>query len=442
MTTSDVFDQQSTFADLGLRNSLLLALDEAGFEYPTFIQSQMIPVMMSGRDVMGQAKTGTGKTAAFALPILHHADKDTPGQALVLAPTRELAIQIVAEIKEFAHHTPIKVAAVVGGESFQKQRKAIEGGAQIIVGTPGRIMDLQGRGQLSFDRIRWAVLDEVDRMLDIGFRDDIRKILGKIKGTHQTVFVSATISDEIERLARRFMTQDAERITVEATSLTVSQVTQHYIPVRRGDKKALLHQLLTTAEPALTVVFCRMKVTVREVTEYLKKKGVEAYEIHGDMPQAKRNRIMKRLREGNLEVLIASDLAARGLDVEGISHVINYDLPEDPEIYVHRIGRTARAGRSGVAWTFVEPGEGQRQTEVEKLTGVLMDRLEFEGFDPPKIADHPPQPRAQETPGAAMGRRAASQAPPEADPSKFPGGVVPKGPPSRGLGGRIRRRRR
>jgi len=442
---SDVFDTRNSFADLGLRDSVLKGLKEHGFEHPTHIQSQLIPVMMSGRDLLGQAKTGTGKTAAFALPILHAADKDTPVQALILAPTRELAAQIVSEINELSSATPIRAIGVVGGESFGKQRQGLEGGAQIVVGTPGRIMDLHGRGTLSFANLRWVVLDEVDRMLDIGFRDDIRKILSKVQTDHQTVFVSATISEEIERLGRRFMKDDAEKIVTVSQSLTVSQVTQKYCPVHRDDKKRLLLHLLAHEEPALTVVFCRMKVTVRDVTRYLNQHKIEAFEIHGDLPQGKRNRIMQRLREGNLEVLVASDLAARGLDVAGISHIINYDLPEDPEVYVHRIGRTARAGREGTAWSFVTPEEGQRLTEIEKLTSVLIEKLEYSGFEPSKSPEPVAAPAEDEDPykitvAGRYGDEVAADE--EVDPAKFPGGVAPKGAPRRTLGSRLRSKRR
>jgi ATP-dependent RNA helicase DeaD len=432
----DVFDESVSFADLNLRTSVVRGAEACGFKHPTHIQAQLIPIVLEGHDVLGQAKTGTGKTAAFGLPILARAEKHTPLQALILAPTRELAVQITAELNELARFTPIRAMAVTGGASFKKQRQNIERGSQIVVGTPGRIMDLNRRGDLAFDHFRYVVLDEVDRMLDIGFREDIRRILGRIKQPHQTVFVSATIGAEIERLARRFMSDDVRKIETSATSLTVSQVTQSYVPVPRHDKRRMLVHLLTHETPALTVVFCRMKATVRDVARYLKDKNIDAFEIHGDLRQTKRNSIMKRLRDGKLEVLVASDLAARGLDVDGISHIVNYDLPEDPEIYVHRIGRTARAGRSGVAWSFVTPEEGQRLTEIEKLTGVLIEKLEYPDFDyrpAPPPRDARPQPPA---------RTQAPDPTPEDDPIRFPGGVAPKGSPQRRLGGRVKRKRR
>jgi ATP-dependent RNA helicase DeaD len=450
---NEIFDLSVSFGDLGLRDSVVRGVDDAGFEHPTTIQAQLIPLIMQGSDVMGQAKTGTGKTAAFGLPVLHGAEKDGGVQALILAPTRELAMQIVQELNELGRHTPINAAGIIGGDSFRKQIKALQGGAQIAVGTPGRVMDLHRRGQISFDHIRWVVLDEVDRMLDIGFRDDIRRILGTITGEHQTIFVSATISDEIERLGRRFMRDDVQRITTVADSLTVSLVTQKYLPVQRHDKRRLLLHLLRNEDPALTVVFCRMKATVRDVARYLKQKGIDAHEIHGDMHQRKRNRVMTQLRGGKLEVLIASDLAARGLDVQGITHVINYDLPEDPEVYVHRIGRTARTGASGTAWSFVEPTEGQRLTEIEKLTGVLIEQLEYPDFKPSEPRQRDGDGRGGRSTGRSSGRGGrdesdasstepkSTQQTAERDSARFPGGVVPTGPPKRTLGSRFRTRR-
>jgi ATP-dependent RNA helicase DeaD len=448
---SEVFDLTTTFAQMGLNPDVLRSLDEIGFKHPTHIQAQLIPPALTGRDLLGQAKTGTGKTASFSLPIIHAADPAVGSQALILAPTRELAIQIVAEIAKLAKHTPIRAVSVVGGESYKDQVRGLSGGAHIIVGTPGRVMDLHSRGQLDFNHLRWIVLDEVDRMLDIGFREDIRRILSKVTTDHQTIFVSATISEEIERLARRHMKPDAQKISTVSKSLTVSLVDQKYVPVKPWDKKRMLVHLLRHEDPALTLVFCRTKRTVSGVAKYLNDKGIEAFEIHGDLPQGKRNRIIQQLRDGKLEVLVASDLASRGLDVEGITHIINYDLPEDPEVYVHRIGRTARAGRSGVAWSFVAPDQGQMLTDIEILTSVHIEKLEYGDFtespqpeswtaeprggwgpSAPSTPAPPPKPRSQESVGV----------PENFDPAAFPGGIVPKGPPPKTLGSRLKSRRR
>ena len=448
---SDIFDKSVTFADLGLRDSVLKALDEVKFVHPTYIQSQLIMPVLEGRDVLGQAKTGTGKTAAFALPILSAFDPEVAGQALVLAPTRELAMQIEREIGILGKHTGVKTVSVVGGESMGKQRDKLERGAHVIVGTPGRVMDLHARGVLPYHNIKWAVLDEVDRMLDIGFRDDIRKILSGITQDHQTIFVSATISEEIERLGRRFMNDDAEKIKTVADSLTVNQVTQQYVPVEPWDKQRMLAHLLTHEEAALTVVFCRTKRTVDKLVVYLGKKDIEAFAIHGDLPQNKRNRIIEQLRAGKLEVLVASDLASRGLDVEGITHVVNYDLPDDPEVYVHRIGRTARAGRDGIAWAFVTSEQGQLLSDIEKLTNVHIEKLDYPDFEPrERPSDWKDEPRGgfpqYETKLKAEPRKNRMEADHSekelADPNMFPGGIIPKNlGKKKSLGGRFKTRR-
>ncbi len=439
------------FADLGLRSSVMKGLTEAGFKLPTVIQAALIPRVIAGKDVLGQAKTGTGKTAAFGLPILHMADKDLPQQALILTPTRELAVQVTEEINKLARHTPIRAACVIGGDSMKKQRAAIEAGAHIIVGTPGRVKDMHDRRQLPFNNIRFVVLDEVDRMLDIGFRDEIRQLLGLVKGEkHQTIFVSATISDEIERLARRFMRKDVEKIETAAGSLTVELVDQKYLAVAPWDKKQLLLHLLRHEEPDTTLVFCRMKVTVKKLAEYLSSHGVPAKEIHGDLHQKKRNRVIDSMRKGQLDVLIASDLAARGLDIEHISHVINYDLPEDPEVYIHRIGRTARAGRQGIAWSFVTPEDGQKLTAIEKLAGVLIEKMEYPDFTPGPVPSDIAEQRQRDA--DRMERLKAETAglndpavlddlSEEQKKAMFPNGVMPKSTPKRNLASRFKRRR-
>jgi len=443
----DIFDQEVTFEDLGLRSSVLKGLDEAGFKHPTAIQSALIPPVLAGRDVLGQAKTGTGKTAAFGLPLLHLVEKDVASQALVLAPTRELAVQIADEINELGRHTPIRAMPIVGGERISAQRKKLEHEPEILVATPGRVMDMAGRRHLHFRDVKFVVLDEVDRMLDIGFRDDIRQILSKCPRERQTIFVSATISDEIEKLARSYM-QDPQKIMTSAGSLTVSLVDQYHLTVQPWDKKRLLAHLLTHEEPALTLVFCRLKKTVDELATYLSRKDIHAYAIHGDMPQSKRTRIMNRLRRGSLEVLIASDLASRGIDVSGITHVINYDLPEDSELYVHRIGRTARAGRGGIAWAFVTPEQGKLLTQIEVLINAEIPKLEYPDFEPsPPPAHMVAQMEAKEA--SRPKSRFATPETPAADgklskeelEKKFPGGIVPMKQPPKVLRGKSRTRR-
>ncbi len=447
----EIFEGKS-FAELGLRNSLLKGIEAAGFTNPTKIQSELIPLVLAGKDVLGQSRTGTGKTAAFGLPLYNNAQRDLPFQSLILAPTRELAIQIAAELQELGKFTPIRVSAVFGGQAVHTQARHLEKGPEIIVATPGRLMDMVERGHLHLNNVKFAILDEVDRMLDIGFRDDIKKILGSIRHAHQTVFVSATISGEIEKLARQFM-KDPEKLVTTGGSLTVSLVEQHYIAVEPWDKRSMLRYVLTHEEPDLTVVFCRTKRTVDDLARYLSDKGIDAHAIHGDMYQGKRNSVMKRLREGQLGVLVASDLAARGLDVDGISHVVNYDLPEDPEVYIHRIGRTARAGRRGVAWSLVTPEQGDLLTAIEKLANTHIPERKYEGFKPGPLPSDIRARREHDQQRLEQKRTINRAAPPTlpapapsqsgkvkvaVDPSKFPGGIVPTKLPPRMLGGRVK----
>lgn len=458
---NEIFDAEQTFPTLGLRNSVLKGVEAAGFKLPTSIQARLIPVVLTGRDVIGQAKTGTGKTAAFGLPIIHMATRGLAFQSIILAPTRELAIQIAAELQELAKFTPIRVAAIYGGQRVSSQADKLARDPEIIVGTPGRVMDMIERGMLHFRNIKFAVLDEVDRMLDIGFREDIRKILGMCPKERQTIFVSATISPDIEKLARSYM-KDPEKLVITAGSLTVSLVKQYHLPVQPWDKKRLLKHLLTREEPALTLVFCRLKRSCDDLAKYLQSKGIDAHAIHADLGQGKRNQIMEKLRAGNLEVLIASDLASRGIDVEGITHVINYDLPDDVELYVHRIGRTARAGRGGIAWAFVTPDQGYLLTQIEQLINAEIPKLDYPDFEPGPVPEWVTREKEQKEqnainrganrfatqplPGAAPVAPVEGSAAPapidvKPDPSKFPGGIVPSKLPPKRLQGKIRTRR-
>lgn len=442
----EIFEVDLTFDRLGLPDPVLRGIKEAGFERPTLIQAKLIPVALTGRDVLGQAKTGTGKTAAFGLPLLAMCDPAVPFQALVLAPTRELAVQIADELSELGRHGKVTVDTIMGGERIKAQASRLRKGANIIVGTPGRVMDMAQRKLYHFDNVKFTVLDEVDRMLDIGFREDIKRILDRCPKERQTIFVSATIAGEIEKLARRFM-KEPEKIVTSGASLTVNLVEQHYLAVQPWDKKKLLLHLLTHEEPAMTIVFCRLKKSVDMLAKYLGEKGIDVHAIHGDMRQGKRNRVMKDLRSGQLTVLVASDLASRGIDAEGVSHVINYDLPEDPDLYVHRIGRTARAGRHGVAWSFVTPQQGGLLTQIEHLINREVPKLDYPDF----VASPKPDTWRDEMPGGQsfptgpeqpkVNRYAAAvnpDLPPAAeqvDVSRFPGGIVPtKLPPKRMMG--------
>lgn len=446
-SNADIFDQTKSFADLGLPQDLLDQLEALHFTNPTHIQAQIIPPIIAGKDVIGQAKTGTGKTAAFGLPLLAEVEPGEDFQALILAPTRELAIQIHKELEELGFKTHIRSIPVYGGQKITTQADKLKKGAEIIVGTPGRIMDMQRRGYLSFDNFKYVILDEVDRMLDVGFRLDIKHILGLCPKKRQTVFVSATLSDEIEKLARSYM-HSPEKIVTSAGSLTASMVKQYYLSVQPWDKKKLLKHLLTHEEPTLTLIFCRLKRVVDDLAKMLMREGIEAHAIHADLAQGKRNTVMEKLRGGKLSVLIASDLAARGIDVENITHVINYDLPEDIELYVHRIGRTARAGAGGIAWSFVTPEQGPLLTAIENHINSEIPIVEYPDFEPGPVPDDylEQQKRRERELEAAMARNryATSDAPPkeEATEDKFPGGVVPAKRPPKMMGGRIKSGRR
>ena len=446
----EIFDTLNSFADLGLNQDLQKSIDKAGFINPTVIQSKLIPLALSGEDILGQSRTGSGKTAAFGLPALQLLDEGDAFGCLILVPTRELAIQVAKELDELGEFTSHKSVPIYGGQKISIQITKLEKRPQIIVGTPGRVMDMHQRGHLPYNKIRIAILDEVDRMLDIGFRDDIRKILGGMRQKHQTIFVSATISDEINRLSKKYM-NDAQQLDVSSSSgsLTVAQVSQEYLSVQPWDKRRLLHHLLTHEDAVMPLIFCKTKATVDKLTLFLKKKDIEAAAIHGDLQQSKRNSVMQKLRDGNLSVLIASDLASRGIDGENITHVINYDVPEDPEIYVHRIGRTARVGRDGIAWMFVTPEQGHMLTQIETLTNVEITLKEYPDFKPgpePRVVEERRKKEEQRIEDSRQRKsRTKVDIPSEQegkDDQSFPGGVVPKGLPSKRMGGRVRTRRR
>lgn len=351
---------------LGLDPEVLPTLERAGFEAPTDIQRELIPQALAGKDCLGQAKTGTGKTAAFALPLFQRITPGQASQALVLVPTRELAAQVDQHFRMLGTHHPLKTALLYGGRRIQEQIRQLKQAPEIIIGTPGRILDLMRRRELNLAGVRFAVLDEVDRMLDIGFRDDIRRILRAIKTKHQTIFVSATIDQEIHKLAKSFMHEPVE-LNVSADSLTVENVQHGYVSVDPHDKFATLLGFLKAEDPTLAIVFTNTKYAARRVAERLKRANISCKEIHGDLMQSRRERVMQSFRSAKFQVLVATDLASRGLDVMEISHIVNYDISEDPSAYVHRIGRTARMGNRGYAVTFVCPDQGKLLTEVEKL---------------------------------------------------------------------------
>ena len=445
----DIFELDHSFASLGIPDDVLEGITEVGFKNPTIVQARLIPCAIAGGDILGQSRTGTGKTAAFGIPALALTKPGDGIATLILVPTRELAIQVAKELRNLGSKTKLKVLPVYGGQKISVQAEALEKKPEIIVGTPGRVMDMHQRGLLPYAQLKLAILDEVDRMLDIGFREDIRKILGSIKQKHQTIFVSATISPEIDKLARQYMKSPERLEATDGASLTVSQVTQSYFVVEPWDKRRLLHHLLTHEDAPLTLVFCRTKITCDKLGKFLSSKNVAAQVIHANLHQGKRNQVMQSLRDGGLSVLIASDLVARGIDVENITHVVNYDLPEDPEVYVHRIGRTARTGKDGTAWSFVTPEEGGRLDTIEQLTNAQISLKEYPDFKPGTPpsdiresrarADEVKEQRAQDQSRLSTSVPTHHDA---VDNAKFPGGIVPTAVPNRRLGGRLKTRRR
>ena len=379
------------FAVLGIEVRFLKALARMQFIKPTDIQRAMIPPALEDEDILGQARTGTGKTAAFGLPILQRLDPGARLQAICLVPTRELAVQVAAELRRLAEFASLRIVAVYGGQKVATQLHQLGRKPHFVVGTPGRVLDFIRRGALNIRDMRFVVLDEVDRMLDIGFRDDIKAILSRVTGAHQTMFVSATIDQEIRQLARNYTTNPAD-VNVSRDQLTVDEVDQSYVTVERWDKFRLLRMILEQEDPSFAIIFCNTKAAARKLAKKLHDANVDAAEIHGDLMQRKRDWVMDRFRKHKIRVLVATDLAARGLDIMAISHIINYDIPEDAEGYVHRIGRTARMGAKGVAISFVAKDQGKQLTNVEMLIDREVPEREIPGFEPRPAREEQRQP--------------------------------------------------
>lgn len=358
-----------SFYDIGLSAPLQKSVKLLGFENPSPIQALTIPTALEGKDILGISETGSGKTAAFGLPALQNIDVSSRNtQVLILCPTRELSVQVCEEIHRLGSQIEgLRAVPVYGGAPIDRQMRALRSGAHIVVGTPGRLMDLQKRKVFRTDHVKYVVLDEADRMLDMGFVDDMHQILGSLPEERQSLFFSATMSREVERLINTFG-KNPEHIRVKNKELTVSTIDQSYFEVRSRSKVEVLSRLLDTEETRLGVVFCNTKLMVDECTEALIARGYSADRIHGDIPQNIRERVIKLFREGTIEILVATDVAARGLDIENLDVVFNYDLPHDPEDYVHRIGRTGRAGRSGRAVSFVFGREIHRLEAIERYT--------------------------------------------------------------------------
>ena len=355
------------FEDLELDAKIMRAITDMGFEAASPIQAQAIPVQLEGLDIIGQAQTGTGKTAAFGIPLVQMIDpEDERVQAIVLCPTRELAIQAADELRRYAKYLPgVKVLPVYGGQDIEKQIRSLRGKVSIVVGTPGRVMDHMRRKTVKFDSVSMVILDEADEMLDMGFREDMETILTETPEERQTVLFSATMPKPIMEIARKFQ-KDAKIIKVVRKELTVSNIDQFYYEVRPKNKTEILSRLIDIYNPKLSVVFCNTKRQVDELISELKGRGYFADGIHGDMKQQQRDRVMDDFRSGKTEILIATDVAARGIDVDGVDIVFNYDLPQDEEYYVHRIGRTGRAGKSGLALSFISGREVYKLKDIER----------------------------------------------------------------------------
>ena len=366
------------FSELGLSPEVLKAIDRLGFEQASPIQAEAIPVIQSGRDVLGQSQTGSGKTAAFAIPAIEKIQPaDRAVQVLVLCPTRELAVQVSEEVHKLALFKPgVRALPIYGGQSYDRQYAGLKAGANFVIGTPGRVMDHMQRGTLKLDRIHTVILDEADEMLDMGFRDDIEFILKAVPTTRQTVLFSATVPRAIEDLIRNY-TRDVVRVRIEARALTVPTVEQVYYEVDRRWKIEALTRLIEVHNATLGIVFCNTQRMVDDLSDHLQAAGYSADALHGGMAQAARDRVMKKFRTGGLEFLVATDVAARGIDVDDVQVVFNFDLPYDAEDYVHRIGRTGRAGRTGIAITFVSGREFFLIREIERFTRQRIHRGEI-----------------------------------------------------------------
>lgn len=364
-----------TFNEFGLSPELMKAVSKMGFEEATPIQAATIPLSLQNRDVIGQAQTGTGKTAAFGIPLIEKIDMNNDAvQAIVVAPTRELAIQVSEELYKIGSTKRVRVLPIYGGQDIERQIRALKKHPHIIVGTPGRILDHIRRRTLRLQHVHTVVLDEADEMLNMGFVEDIEAILSHVPTERQTLLFSATMPEPIRRIAERFM-NNPELVRVKAKEMTVPNIEQYYIEIQEKKKFDTLTRLLDIQSPELAIVFGRTKRRVDELAEALNLRGYAAEGIHGDLSQAKRLSVLRKFKEGSIDILVATDVAARGLDISGVTHVYNFDIPQDPESYVHRIGRTGRAGKTGMAITFVTPREIGQLHHIEKTTKRKMERM-------------------------------------------------------------------
>lgn len=376
MSETDLTVEAMRYEDSDIDPRILRAVTEMGFSEMTPIQQQAIPLLMEGRDVIGQAQTGTGKTAAFGIPMLQRVEEENRNlQGLILCPTRELAIQAAEELRKFSKYMHgIKMVPIYGGQDITRQIKALKGGAQIIVGTPGRVMDHMRRHTIKLQDIKMVVLDEADEMLNMGFREDMETILSQIESEHQTALFSATMPQAILDITDQYQ-QDAELVRVTKKELTIPLVKQYYFVVKSIYKEEVISRLLVTYGFKRSIIFCNTKKMVDDLAENLKARGYQAEGLHGDMTQKQRDFVMGRFKSGNLEILIATDVAARGIDVDDLEAVFNYDVPQDIEYYVHRIGRTGRAGREGMAFTLAYGRDLYRIRDIERVCKTKMTEM-------------------------------------------------------------------
>jgi superfamily II DNA/RNA helicase len=386
-----------SFADLGLSDELLRAVTDAGYTEPTPIQQQAIPPVLMGKDLIGIAQTGTGKTAAFVLPMIdilgEGRTRALMPRSLILEPTRELAAQVAENFEKYGTHHKLSMALLIGGVQMGDQVKALEKGVDVLIATPGRLMDLFGRGKILLTQCNLLVIDEADRMLDMGFIPDIEEICTKLPKQRQTLLFSATMPPVIKKLADKFL-NDPKRVEVARPASTNINITQRVIETNANKKRDILRALLEAAEDQSAIIFCNRKTTVRDLNKSLKRDGFRSAEIHGDMDQPARIAELDRFKAGDVNILVASDVAARGLDIKGVSHVYNFDAPWHPDDYVHRIGRTGRAGAKGVAYTLVTSDDAENLANIEKLTGQKIERVKVRGDLPAPGSDaEAPAPR-------------------------------------------------
>jgi ATP-dependent RNA helicase DeaD len=391
VTTTTLDVPVTTFADLGLSDQTLQALQDVGYEQPSPIQEQAIPHMLQGHDVIGQAQTGSGKTAAFGLPIIEYVDPSVQEvQALVLTPTRELCIQVTQALRTYGQRKKVDVVAVFGGAPIRSQQAQLKAGGHIVVGTVGRVLDLISRHSLMLHDCRFVVLDEADEMLDLGFLEDVEKILSLTPNSRQTALFSATMPPPIRKLADSYL-YDPVTVKVKSANLTVDTVEQFQLEVKPADKAPKLVEVLREERPDQAIVFVRTKIRCDQLYRTLRDKGMNVKALHGDMSQGSRDGVMLGFKGGRVPVLVATDVAARGLDISTVTHVINFDVPTSPDVYVHRIGRTGRVGRSGRAITFVDPRQKRELEAIERHIGTSISQWEPGAHVPPAHIEEKPR---------------------------------------------------